>query len=453
MSFHRRLVAMLAVSLLATAASADDADVAATLEAMQQRLLQLEDKLEATEHRLDSANQQIEAQQTLIDESGIATGTSSGLSDFIDTIEIGGWVAASYLYNTRDPDGRDQGGFNTGGVPAYPFHPDSNSFSLDQLWFEIERPITEESRAGFRADLVYGKTAGLLSGDFGAGDGLSGNDFEMYQAYIQYLAPIGEGVTFQFGKFATLIGAEVAQANANFNITRGHVYNLFQPITHTGILASTDIGPIAASFGVVNETRSFPAADIDLNSNKAILWSLGWADEDRGLGFSFNGTYGASDSGQGFDTPAGDKETILDFILSYDHPSERFSGYINADWLRSESSVAGTAGDITGYGIAAAGRMAITDRAGFALRAEWVDLENDLRNSDVQIYGITGTVDYALTSKLTIKAELRYDNSNSGDIDELFFRSGSSTLGVPGSGITQNKIDQLVAGVEAVYSF
>ena len=87
---------------------------------------------------------------------------------------------------------------------------------------------------------MYGKTAGILSGDH-PNDGFAGNDFDLYQGYVTYLAPIGEGVTLQAGKFATLIGAEVAQAKDNWNVTRGNVYNFLQPINHSGILASTPI--------------------------------------------------------------------------------------------------------------------------------------------------------------------------------------------------------------------
>jgi len=436
---------------LCVAAPAVASDVEAQVQAMQERMLQLEDRLDATQDRLESANQQIDAQQTLIDDAGIGE-SGSGLVDFIDTIELGGWISASWFYNTRRSDGRELNGISSGAVPIIPFKGDNNSFSLDQLWFEIERPVSEENRAGFRADLVYGKTAGLLSGDFGAGDGFSGNDFEMYQAYIQYLAPIGEGVQFNFGKFATVIGAEVVQSPYNFNITRGNVYQLFQPITHTGITASSTFGDVSGLIGLVNETRSFPARDIDINNNKALLWSLGWANDDSPVSGSFNGTWGSSDSGAGQDTPSGDNEMILDFILNYE-PNELFSSYINVDFISTENSVAGSIGDVTGYGISAAGRMALTDRMGFALRGEWVDLDPD-DVSKLRIWGLTGTMDYALTEKLTLKAELRYDSAvGGGSSDDVFFRSGGSSLGAPGSGISLSKDDQLIAGVEAIYTF
>ncbi len=432
------IVSLLCFLPLATSAGED---VDARLRAMQDRLSQLEDRLEATTDRLESANERLAAQQTLIERVELDQKASSGLSQFLDTLEVGGWLSGSYFYNFNDPDGRALAGSNTGGF-AYPFRPDANSFSLDQFWIWLERPVSEENRAGFRVDLAYGKDAGLLSGDFGAGDGFSGNDFELYQAYIQYLAPIGEGVTVQFGKFATLIGAEVVQAPDNFNITRGNVYNLFQPITHTGILASTAVAGLDVSLGFVNETRSFPARDIDLNKNKAVLWSIGGGSDT--FSWALNGTHGDADSGQGFDTPAGDKETIVDLILSFS-PSESFTTYVNADYLKSDNS---RGADIDGYGIAWAGRLAVNERTGVALRAEWVDL-NDFfgRGNDLSVWGVTSTVDYKLTDSLMVRGELRYDDIPDGG--DLFVNDKSFGVGIADF----SKEEQLAAGVEVIYTF
>ena len=87
----------------------------------------------------------------------------------------------------------------------------------------------------------------------------------------------------KFGKFGTLIGAEVAQTVYNFNITRGNLYNLFQPITHVGVLASTEIGGFSLSVGGANETRSFPALDADVQKDKALLWGIGYEIGNVGL--------------------------------------------------------------------------------------------------------------------------------------------------------------------------
>jgi hypothetical protein len=453
---RRALLLSAALGVLAgPAAPASAQEVEAQLQAMQARMAELEARLESNQDELAAANQRIEAQDQLIQNAQLdesAAGASSGLASFLETLEISGWVSGSYWYNFEDADGDSLAGFNRGAVLAMPFQPDPNSFSLDQVWFGLERPVSDENRAGFRTDIVFGKTAGLLSGDFGANDGFSGNDLELYQGYVQYRAPINEATTFKFGKFATLLGAEVVQSPLNFNISRGQVYNLFQPITHLGLLASTAIAGVDVSLGLVDETRSFPANDIDRNKDKAVLFGFGQTMET--WRWSFAGVTGSADSGSLNDQPAGDRETILDLILGWT-PNEQFSGYINADWIQTEiSRVPNPAPPPTnlsvdqtveGYGIAAAGRYAVTESTGAALRAEYVDLDEFFGDgTDLSLWTLTGTVDHSLTEQLVLKGELRYDKSvSSSPSDEVFFDS-SATL---------SEDDQFLAGLEVIYNF
>ena len=443
-------LAMVALPMSATASTSDDVD--AKFRAMEARMTELEDKLDSANDQLEVAADRLQSQQVVIDRVQTDVEASSGLASFLDTLEIGGWVSASYSYNLEDVDGVALGGANSGAVAASPFKADSNSFSFDQLWFELERPVSEENRAGFRADIVYGKTAGLLSGLTG-GDGFSGNDLEVYQAYVQYLAPIGDGVTFQAGKFATLIGAEVVQAPYNFNITRGQVYNLFQPITHTGILASTSAGPVDISVGLVNGTRNFPASDIDVNKNKAVLWAISGSPSET-VSVSLAGVHGAAQEAPNGGGLSGDKETILDLILGWS-PSESFESYVNADYISTENRFAG---DIDGFGIAAAGRYALSERTGISARVEYIDLELEgiglAPDVPLEIFTLTGTIDHKLANNLTIRAELRYDSiedagSGSGAENLFFDDEGSTVLSVVPGG----EDDQVVAGVEVIYTF
>src|SRR5215831_9822663 len=191
-------------------AKADD-DTQVQLKAMQDRMQAMEDQLQA-------ANKRVDEQQDLIQRSGLTEtrGATSGLPGFLGSIDIGGWVAASYFYNVNDPNDHNNpdGGLTNTNIgfsgqhgPAnndnanaptfYPLHPDHNSFSVDQLWFSMERKISEENRAGFRADILYGTAAALLPGseDNGNREGHdSTTSFYVQQAYIQYLAPIGSGI-------------------------------------------------------------------------------------------------------------------------------------------------------------------------------------------------------------------------------------------------------------------
>jgi hypothetical protein len=403
------------------AAAEDDDEVAAQLAAMQAHMTQLEQKLVAATDQLAAAEQRIAAQEALAPTE--AVDASSGLAPFLDTIDVSGFVSATYFWNFNDPDGSDQFGAN---APVDLLHPDANSFSLDQLWLTISRDVSPEQRAGFKAEFVYGKTASILSGD--NVDGSAGNDFDLYQGYVTYLAPLGAGVTIQAGKFATLIGAEVASSRDNWNVTRGNVYNYLQPINHTGVIASTPIGPVTATFGVVDETRAFPATNADPNHNKALLFGASAAGET--FAGSFAGTYGRSP----FGSSADDKELILDFIFRMT-PSEKIAAYVNADYVSFEDSAST---DVDGYGIAAAARFALGERAGIAGRLEYLSLDPDSGGA-LSIFGITGTLDYALTDALTMRGELRYDDATDGG--PIYVGDG----GLEG--------DQVTAGLELLYGF
>jgi hypothetical protein len=424
----RFLLRVIAVVIYAAGgASAQEGDVDARFAAMQARIEQLEAKLAAQGEELAAAKQAAAAPAP-----SATPDVAAGEPSFFDTINVNGFVAASYFYNFNDPDGDSLAGSN---ATVDLLHPDSNSISLDQLWLTISRDATPESRAGFKADFVYGKTASILSGDHN--DGNAGNDFDLYQGYVTYLAPIGEGVTIQAGKFATLIGAEVAQARDNWNITRGNVYNFLQPINHTGILVAAPVGPVTASFGVVDETRNFPALNTDRNNNKAILFGLsGSAGAFSG---SFAGTYG--DSPSSFSSSSSDNEVILDFIGRWT-PNERFSSYVNFDWISTD--VPGNS--IDGYGFAGAARFALTDSTGIAGRFEYLSLEDDSFGSDLKIWGLTGTVDQKLTDGLTLRGELRYDSATDGELltgfgDDIYFGDDGFDYD-----------DQVTIGVELIYS-
>lgn len=467
MTRFRWIAGLAAMALLASPlpVAADEMggdDVQDQLYMMQQRMKKMEDQLAATNRQLTDA------------QGRLAAGggePSNKLLSFMNSLEFEGWVSASYFYNFRNTDDRDQPGFNTTGDPTggfasapiflgYPFKQETQSFQLDQVWFAVEKPVSEAERAGFRLDMTWGRTGEILSGkstDFAAG---TGQDFNLYQGYIQYLAPIGEGVNFKMGKFGTVIGAETVRAVDNFNITRGLVFGAFQPITHVGLYADTTFAEaFSAGFGLVSETRGL-ANDTPI-SDPALLWNLGW--EGDTVGVSFAGTWGESTPGQGEETADGQREYILDFIVSWD-PNDKFSSYVNVDYINTENTnkpgrfVGGTAGAYSGYGVSAAGRYAINEKLGVAGRAEYVDINADIfgrGDDDLKVWGLTGTLDYLLTSNLQVRAELRYDNASSSDnsLEDIFRRSKNGTRGVVGSGQALRKEDQFTGGFEVIYTF
>ena len=431
----RFIFLLLTVFCYALAASAEGDDVDARFAAMQARIEQLEQKLVAQSDELASAKQAAAtAPVASADQAAATAPVASATPDvaaeppgFFDTINVGGFISASYFYNFNNPDGGSLGGSN---APVDLLHPDSNSFSLDQVWLTMSRDASAEQRAGFKAEFVYGKTASILSGN--NLDGNAGNDFDLYQGYVTYLAPLGEGVTVQAGKFATLIGAEVASSRDNWNITRGNLYNYFQPINHTGVLASTPLGPVTATFGFVDETRAFPATNVDKNNNKALLFGLSAAGET--VSGSFAGTWGRAPSGAG----EHDKEVILDFIGRWT-PSDKVSSYVNFNYLSVENG-ADAFLEYNAFGISSAARFALTDSTGVAGRIEYLKTNPDA-GSDFGIFGLTGTVDHALGGGLTVRGEVRYD---------ALTESGTLYTGNDGA---FDDDSQVTAGVELLYGF
>jgi hypothetical protein len=196
-------------------------DVETQLRQMHERMTELEQKLQATNDELETSKEKVDQQEKLIEKAGIdeSRGAASGLAEFLNSVEIDGFVAASYNYNfnvLKDQDLPQPGvlgdsgpttvfGENGGiiGITA-PGHQNDNTFQLDQLWFGIGKVATMESPAGFRADIVYGALADAnregtffttgTPGDesISADDHGTGDLPHLFQAYAEYLVPVGE---------------------------------------------------------------------------------------------------------------------------------------------------------------------------------------------------------------------------------------------------------------------
>jgi len=436
--------------------------------------------VEQLKGQVEAQSEQIEHQGEIIKQARLEQAAqsdsrfgASGISAFLQRLQVEGWVAGSYFWNFNDPGSREMIGGNTGGSGlSYPFHQNYNNFQVDQVWFGIEHPVDAENRAGFRFDLLYGNTAcgmqeaaggswycrqgvhSLNPGDSSWGSNTS--EFYVHQAYVQYLAPITEnGIHIKAGKFATLVGAEVLGTTGNFNITRGALYTLLQPIDHVGVLASTEFGDsgLSASFGVMNSNFT---GDPDNNMTKSIMGQLAWSGET--LGASTTIVWGGDNT-----FTNGDKSGLWDTVLTWD-PTENLSTWLNFDWAWTNGGgkYSGDREDAHAWGIATAARYAVTERMGVSARYEFVkdhkaylgfqspsdffDPGGFFDGGDPKtsrIHTITGTVDYALTSNLMLRGEVRYDTmTKRNSIDNEFFDNGNDY-----------RPDQVTAGAEIVYEF
>lgn len=402
---------------------------------LEQRMAEMEDRLEATSAELNEEKKQNREQRTLLESAGLVEegdeGIRSRVGSFFQMVDLTGVVASSYNYRFIDGGDNDAGNGSPpgpGGAINDPFftHKNGDSFQLDQLWLTLDKAPTEESRAGFHADIVFGETAQQQALSVGSGD--AGRDSGLlYTGYVSYLAPIGNGVRFDAGKLATTLGAEVLQTNVNLNVTEGVVFQKLQPFTHTGIAMTTALSDsLSLVTGVVNEV--YRDTNVSFDRDKAGIAQIKFAGD--GFGLNVGAIVGQDPTAPRCDSTEDDCNTSVFDVVATFAPTDNFSAWVNFDWVRYFGQ---DVKDADKFGIATAGRLGITDDTGIGARFEYLTQEaNALAGpiSDDQEYiTVTGTLDHALTEGLVVRGELRYDRelekdarafiTNSGDRDSL----------------------------------
>lgn len=178
--------------------------------------------------------------------------TKKSLADNLG-VHVHGLVDATYEYNLNHPE--SQPGQSGSGINQYrQFDTDPNGFELTQFQLHVDRTV--ENGLGFVADINFGKTAEVLSADTRYSNGSPSNkEVDPTQAYATYTVPVGSEINLSAGKFVTLLGAEVIPTynNLNYNESRGLLFTLGEPLTHTGVRANYAFNDkIALTMGVNN---------------------------------------------------------------------------------------------------------------------------------------------------------------------------------------------------------
>jgi len=429
------VTAVASLVLVAQVAAADQ--VQEQFRLMEQRMAEMEDRLQATSTELESARATVDEQQSLLTDAGLVdasdAGLRSGVGSFFEMVDVSGVVATSYNYrlidsstnNTATSAGTATGGEGNRGLFKTP---NGNTFQLDQAWVTLDKTPTDESRGGFHAEFFAGASANAQNG--------TGNDtVGIYSAYVSYLAPIGNGIQVDAGRVATGLGAEVIQTNGNFFITMGSVFGL-QPVTYTGGTLTTQLtDELSLTAGVVNDVYS--NTFIQGNKDLAYVGQLSYSGESFGL--NVGGIWGR-DSGNCGAGGTGDCMTsVVDVVLTAE-PSENLSLWANFDWKHAGGDNATSRGDT--LGVSAAGRLGITDTMGVATRVEYIHTEDSANGTtrDGELVTLTGTVDKTLAEGLVARFELRWDtvldDNNNAAAD---FNFGNN--------------DQLVALAQMYYEF
>ncbi len=451
MTLGIRTQAAIAAGLLCFSPLVARADAAsdARLAAMEQRMTQLEDKLAASEAKVEEQAELLKTQATPAVGAGEVV---EEIDVFLSRVDVAGYVSASYLYNANNPDD-----------PTYAqslnqFNLDHNTFNLDAANIDLQMPASEPGQGGFHLDINFGQNAQILGGYFAPDDEpyAADNVVEIEQLNVQYN---WDGILFKFGKFDTLLGYEVIDIVANKQVTQGVLFTYAIPLYHTGLLASGKIGEEwGFAVGAVNGWNNAN----DLNDNKGVLGQINFATGAFSTALS---TYYGSDGNTGFSSLANTVENfnesralVVDWVATV-NATDAFTIWWEANW-GSQSDVvfepppdggspyAGRELNAQWYGGLIGTSYQVSDALWLSARSEWFRDNKGYRianGDDVTAFTLTGTLGYQITPNLLGRLEVRYDKLKADTTSQAeIFPQG-------GPGNTSNRDLQYIANVAYVF--
>jgi len=195
-----------------------------------------------------------EAPKTLDERVGDLEKSLGALANF----ELSGMFYTSYLWNFNDPDNR----INS----LRSLDNQDNTFGVDLFQLGIKKNGPGGLSAFIKLDV--GNTASRIGADWngnGQFTGVTGDsgDFEIEEVYANYAPDWSHGLSAKFGKFVTLLGAEVIEAPLNMNYSRSFLFGFAIPFTNTGVMFNypfTDT--LQTNLGVVNGILNVEAVRI-----------------------------------------------------------------------------------------------------------------------------------------------------------------------------------------------
>jgi len=333
------------------------------------------------------------------------------------------YLQGSYNYNFNGP--------NSGLNDLRIFDQKTNSFMLDLAEIVFAKDPATLNSLGFKLKLSAGETAKFIH-SLGLGSTNTDLPFDLTEAYISYLAPVGKGIRVDFGKMATFIGAEVIEARDNPNYSRSFLFNFAEPLTHTGIKVGYNFtDAFNAAFFAVNGWDDAS----DNNKGKSYGASIGFTPADQ-----FSGNVNVI-TGPEQNNNNSNYRSLVDLVATI-KPIKPLSLILNYDY-GYETRVP-VFGGSRWDGISAIVKYEITDAHAIALRGEYFDDAQGSRTGIAQdMKEVTLTWETKLLGSLILRPEYRHDWSNKTSFDSA---SGFGFVSPTNKG-TKKEQDTLAFGV------
>lgn len=395
-------------------------------------------------------------------------------------IQVHGLVDGTYEYNVNQPNTTlgSKGGPNATAAGGRlnqlrAFDIDANGWNLAQFNLHIAR--TSDGGVGFVTDLNFGQLANVMRAttrNSNLNPAATSNDIiDPTQMYLTYTAPLGSGINLQLGRFVTLLGEEVipTYSNQNFNESRGLVFTLGEPLTHTGLRGQYAFNDkVSMTLGVNNGWDDIS----DNNDGQTVEGELSLTPNSN-LSLVLNGIYGPEQVNHGnsqrwaidpiatWHTPINGLQLVGEYLyaeeggpvsvapaysahgngLGFNPPDPYNGGFV---LIPHSVSWTGAAGYIV---------YDWNDHLEFATRGEWFRDSDGARTGLRQTLGeVTETINYKVPAVSGLLARLEYRHDESGSAP--FFGNAiapATSPKFPNPDHTYNGQDTIMAA--AVYSF
>jgi hypothetical protein len=283
-------------------------------------------------------------------------------------LQINGFVEGGFFYNASAP-GAGNGQPNFVWFPG----PYPDRILLNQLDLQISKGLDSSKgfdwgfmvEQGYGTDFSFTHSHGMLDN---RPPGNPNNQYDIVQAYLQLLVPVGSGVTIQAGKFVGFLGEEVINPTQNLLYT--HSYSFFYGVAAT--VTGVEFGYTFA--------KALNGNDLTVYAGFTEGWNQSLRDNNGAIDFlgkvsgNITDKLSASFLAQIGPEAAGDNSnywTTLEFIPSY-AVSDQLT--LTADCLYSvfpHGAVTVGGNSAQWYGIAAYANYKINPLVAANMRLEW----------------------------------------------------------------------------------
>lgn len=315
----------------------------------------------------------------------------------VGPIDFSGLVDGYYTWNANHPGSATNGLYN--------FDTNANQFSLSMVKLTMSHTADP---IGFQVDFGFGKAFDIVNG---GEPGIGIKNIE--QAYVTWKPKKDSGFSLDFGKFVTSAGAEVIEANSNWNYSRSILFAWAIPYYHFGFRATETKGHFTGGIQLVNGWNEVE----DVNSGK----TLGFVGNFTAKKFMWNNNYYTGPENPG--TNSGWRN-LYDTTAMF-MPSDKFNAYVNFDYGQNNNGLSGSsAATAKWYGIAGAAKFQLSGKVAITPRIEWFKDRDGFSTGTAQsLKEFTLTYEYKWMQGLLTGLEYRHDWS-----DENFFERGSVGL-------------------------